>query len=73
MTFDLSTLMIAARQARRASTNGKVVTISITEDGFVVLGAKDGQFRAIDVSWYDMAATPDKLDNAVRLIAERIP
>lgn len=70
--LSIAHLMEAAREARKASVGGKIVTIAICEDGFVVHGAKDGKHAAIDIGWPDMDINPALLANAVLLISERV-
>jgi hypothetical protein len=72
VTFGLGTLMDAARAARQASTDGRVVTISITEEGFVILAAKDGRCAAIDIGWHELDMHEGLLANAVLLVKDRV-
>lgn len=71
--FTITTLMQAARAARIASTNGRVVTIAVCEEGFVVAGSKDGSHAAIDIWWHDIDVNDELLANAVRLIERGLP
>lgn len=70
--MSIAHLMEAASEARKASVGGKIVTIAICEDGFVVAASNDGKHAAIDIGWPDMDINPALLANAVRLIRDRV-
>lgn len=72
MIFDLTTLMRAARLAREQSVSGKVIYITITEDGFIVQGQRGPLCAAIDVPWAEIDMNPGMIGNAVHLVARRL-
>jgi hypothetical protein len=63
----------AAIEAARQSKDGRVIYISLVEEGFVVAGRKEQMSAAIDISWRDLDANSGLLFNAVRLVASRLP
>lgn len=68
----MGALMQAAREARKASDGARVVTISLVEEGFIVLAAKEGRYAAIDIAWHDIDLNAGALTNAVLLVKGRV-
>lgn len=72
MTLTVNHLMDAMTEARRLSRGGLVLSVLLTDQGFVVLGAKDGRHIGRDVGWLEIEEQPGRLIKAVREVRDRL-
>lgn len=68
MSLTTTHLMQAMAEAKRLSRAGLVLSVALTDQGFVVLGAKDGRHAAKDIGWFDIEERPGRLIDALRSV-----
>lgn len=65
-------LIEAAREARKASTGGVTIWITIVEEGLIVSGGRDQMHLSIDIAWPELDMNAALAQNAVWIIAGRL-
>ncbi len=72
MSLTATHLMQAMAEARRLSRGGLVLSVMLTDQGFVVLGAKDGRHIGRDIGWLEIEERPGRLIDALRHVRDRL-
>lgn len=68
MPLTTTHLMQAMAEAKRLSRAGLVLSVALTDEGFVVMGCKDGRHAAKDIGWFDIEERPGRLIDALRSV-----
>lgn len=70
MSLTTTHLMQGMAEAKRLSRAGLVLSVALTDEGFVVMGCKDGRYAAKDIGWLDIEERPTRLIDALRSVRD---